>query len=181
MPDMHVRLSSITFDDIENYISPNKLWDKLSDEEKLARINASNLNVYKLKRKLGYTEYRFDTSQDSSKVLAPVKSSFDNTFLSYLKIKIGSYDGEDTIINDVDETKVLISIDEGNISVDVSDASYVIYTIPILGATLNDTFQIKGPRPNFCDIDRSGNNILITVIKNHSSFDVEIEKKKEVL
>ena len=179
MPDIHKRQSLLTFDDIDNHIKPNKLWAKLSESQKISRISYANLSIYKLKRSLGYKDFFFDSSTDADLVLSPTKSSFENIFLAYIKIKFGAYDGEDIVINDVDATKVLLSIDEGNIIINDSHPEIVTYTIPITGATLNPTFKVTPPYPSMVDVVYSGNNIVVTANKNHVAFDIEIEKRKE--
>lgn len=180
MADIYVRLSPITYSQINDALKSNRLYNKLTENEKLSKIHYAVQKLAKLKNKLGHPDYKFNTVSDASLVLTPTTGTYTNLYLAYLKIKFGEYDGEDTIINDVDATKILLAIDEGNITIVDTDPDMITYTIPITGATLNRTFRIMPPSPSYVDVDFSSNNLIVTAPKNHVAFDVEIEKKKEV-
>lgn len=180
MADVYERLSSITFSQIDNDLKTNKIYSKLNENEKLSKIHSAFQKIARMRNSLGKNPYEFDTISDANKVLTPTLSGIGNLYTAYLKIKFGEYDGEDTVINDVDATKILLSIDEGNIVIDDTDSQSVIYTIPITGVTLNRTFRIMPPTPHYIDINVSGNNLIVIAPKNHVAFDIEIEKKKEV-
>lgn len=178
---VYTRLSETTRQIFRDQCAADPVFSLLTESQQNAFINVAVDKYNKFSNEEDLGEYEFDTIADADIFLSPTISSFSNLYHAYLKIKFGAYDGEDTVINDVDDTKVLIAIDEGNITVDDSDDEYVIYTIPITGATLNRTFKLMPPQPSYADLEYSGNNIVVTVRKNHEAFDVEIEKRKEVL
>lgn len=155
-------------------------WGNLTQAQKISILNAAQEDIAILINSYtNRTDYMYDTIGSAEEVLSPGVGSYDSLYTAYLKIKFSAYDGQDTVINDIDLTKKLISIDEGNIVINTSDTSTVVYTIPILGATLDYTFKVTPPRPGFISIDIVLGNLIITAAKNHVAFDIEIEKKKE--
>lgn len=169
-------LSKYTVQDIFNRFD----WGSLNQSQRIAKINAAQERIARfVNTKTNRSDYKYNNIGDADEVLSPVLASFSSIFLAYIKIKFGAYDGEDIVINDVDATKVLLSIDEGNIIINDSHSEIVTYTIPITGATINPTFKVIPPYPSMVDVVYSGNNIVVTANKNHVAFDIEIEKRKE--
>ena len=179
MDKVHTPLSSFTLGQVKDLLDIDSVFSKLTDSQKTAAINAATQELADLLNRAGKTHYYFDTIGDGELVLSPTLASFEGIFSAYIKIKIGAYDGEDTVINDVDATKVLLSLSEGAITINDSDSDLIVYTLPITGATLNPTFKVTPPYPSMIDVIYSGNNVVVTARKNHVAFDIEIEKRKE--
>lgn len=174
------RLSNVSLSEFKNQLIADSVFASLTDSQQTAVINEAVDKYNKLSNELSLDEYIFNAILDADLVLAPTLSSYNTLFSAYCKIKFDAYDaGSTNIISYVAATKVLIYPDEENYEAGTNDPNNVVYTIPMLGATLDKTYKILTPDQSYVYAYLSSNNLIVTVPKSHVAFDIEIEKKKE--
>ena len=156
-------------------------WGNLSEDQKISILNSAQEELATfVNTRTSRTDYQYDIIGDGDDVLSPTSliSVFTNLYSAYCKVKFSAYTGDDAAISYVSATKILIYPDTNNLVTNTDDDNYIVYTIPFLGATIDLTYEVSNPAI-LIDKSISGGSLIITALKNHAAFDIEIKKTKE--